>query len=158
MTPLPELSRDPVLAQVWAEAGLGELLGIAAGSDGESGCAVAVTAAAVDPDPALLRAVADRMAAELGLAELRLLTVHGQSLRTVARDWLYQAAQGSGRGVSVRLDEQDGRLTVLVSSWDSSAREVELRLAGSGGAQAVEAAALAQALGYPQVVVRAVQE
>jgi hypothetical protein len=158
----PELRRDPVLARVWVELrgdGVG-LLGIGAGSDGQTGCVLVVTAEPVDPDDAGAaagRTVAGRMAAELGLDQVRVITAQGPGLRTVLRDWLYQAAQGSGRGVRIEPAEPEpGVLELRVSSWDSSAREVELRLAGLGAAAAPEAQALAAVLGIREVRVREV--
>jgi hypothetical protein len=159
MTAGPELRRDPVLAQVWDELrGDGDrLLGIGAASDGETGCVLVVTSEPVDLDDAATAAVAGRMAAELGLDQVRVITAEGPGLRTMLRDWLYQAAQGSGRGVRVEPAEAEaGVLELRVSAWDSSAREVELRLAGLGGATAPEAQALAAVLGIREVRVREV--
>jgi len=164
--PVPTgLRSDPDLARIWAEAGLdpGALQGIGAGigaAAGERGCVVAVTAGPVDADRLAATGVASRFAAALGLAGVEVLVVHGRSLRGMIRDWLYQAAQGSGRGVTVRLAERgdgDG-LDVLVSSPDSSAREVALRLGSEGGDQAPAARALARALGVPRIEVRLAPE
>lgn len=157
--PEVELRRDPVLAQVWAELrDDGDLLlGIGAGSDGETGCVVAVTADPVDPDDGGLAPVAARLAAELGLDRVRLIAAQGPGLRTVLRDWLFQAAEGSGRGVRITpAAPEPGVLELQVSAWDSSAREVELRLAGLGGPAAPEAQALAAVLGAREVRVREV--
>ena len=154
--PVVHLRIDRVLAAVWVEAGLGDhLLGLAAASDGEAGAAVAVTADPIDPDLPDVITAAGRMAAELGLDRLRLLTTRGPGLGSTVRDWLYQAAQGSGRGVSIELAEVDAgaRLEVRVSSWDSSARELLLRLGSGGGSAAPEVAALARVLGYRSVLV-----
>lgn len=160
MTAEPELRRDPVLAQVWAELRpehADALLGIGAGSDGETGCVLLVTADPVDPDDAGLAPVAERLALELGLDRVRVITAEGPGLRTVLRDWLFQAAEGSGRGVRiVPVAPEPGVLELQVSAWDSSAREVELRLAGLGGPAAPEALALAAVVGAREVRVREV--
>lgn len=166
MTGPVELHRDPVLARVWAElrddtsGATGDaVLGIGAGSDGETGCVVVVTADPVDPDGAGLAELAGRLAAELGLDRVRVITTEGPGLRTVLRDWLFQAAEGSGRGVRITpVAPEPGVLELQVSSWDSSAREVELRLAGLGGPAAPEAQALAAVLGAREVRVREVEE
>lgn len=157
----PELRRDPVLAQVWAELRGDEdrLLGIGAASDGETGCVVAVTAVPVDPADPDVAGLAGRMAAELGLDRVRVITAEGPALRTLLRDWLYQAAEGSGRGVKVvPAEPEPGVLELQVSAWDSSAREVELRLAGLGGPAAPEAQALATVLAVREVRVREVED
>jgi hypothetical protein len=49
-------------------------------------------------------------------------------LEDLLRQWVNQAAQGSGRGVRVRV-AGDTPVRVLVEAIDSSARELALRLA-----------------------------
>ena len=167
------LRRDPDLARIWAEAGLdpdalhgvgasiGEGFGAGIGAaTGERGCVVVLTSGPVDADRLAGTGLAARFATALGVPAVDVLAVHGTTLRAVVRDWLYQAAQGSGRGVSVRLAERgdgDG-LDIVVSSPDSSAREVALRLGSEGGAQAPAARALARALGVSRIEVRLAPE
>ncbi len=113
-------------AAVWRALGHGEALGIGSATAGGSGAVVVLTAS-VPPDLDLHRAGA-RFADALGVARAEVAVVHGDTVACVVRQWLHQAAQGSGRGVSVRVEEDGDVLRVLVDSVDSSAREVALRL------------------------------
>lgn|GEM_PF-4890025 len=151
MSAAPDWHLDPRLAAVCTEAGLpvAGLRGICAAAGGGAGCVVAVSE--LPPPPggstdAALAAARTALAGALGVAELELILATGPTVRAVVRDWLYQAAQGSGRGVSMRLEERAGPgaapvLEVLVDSPDSSAREVALRLGTPRGRLAVEALA-----------------
>jgi hypothetical protein len=80
------------------------------------------------------------LAGALGVAEvevvvLRLPTPAPDDLTPEAalallRQWVHQAAGGAGRGVALTVAGlPDGPLTLTVTSWDSSARELCLRLA-----------------------------
>ena len=82
----------------------------------------------------------DDLAGALGVTEvevvvLRLPTPASDDLTPEAavsllRQWVHQAAGGAGRGVALRVAGlPDGPLTLTVTSWDSSARELCLRLA-----------------------------
>lgn len=155
-------SLDPGLAAACARAGLSRagLLGASAAVDEPAACVVVITdrPAGHGPDSdvvtAAVRAAVER---RLELSDVELIIASGGTLRAVVRDWLYQAAQGSGRGVSVRLEERRvtgarPALFVLVDSEDSSAREVAMRLAGPLGRLAREA--FAGAMGFSAVEVR----
>jgi hypothetical protein len=153
---------DPDLAEACARAGLARdgLSAAHAASDGTAACVVVITDRPPGRGPdsdAVTAAVRTAVARRLGPADVDLIIASGGTQRALVRDWLYQAAQGSGRGVSVRLEEHPVPgarpvLTVLVDSADSSAREVALRLAGPLGRLAREA--LAGALGFSAVDVR----
>jgi hypothetical protein len=153
---------DTGLAAACIGAGLAEdgLGGARAAVEGTSACVVVIAErpAGHGPDSdGVTAAVREAVARLLEPADVELIIASGGTLRAVVRDWLYQAAQGSGRGVSVRLEEHavSGArpvLTVFVDSPDSSAREVALRLAGPLGRLAREA--LAGALGFSAVDVR----
>lgn len=111
---------DPDLLAGWPGP---EPLGLGSAAGG----VVVVTAEPVSP--AVLREARERLAGVLGVPEVDLVAASGETLLDVLRDWVFQAAQGSGRGVHVRLEDgAGGRLRVLLDSWDSSAREVVLRL------------------------------
>jgi hypothetical protein len=63
-----------------------------------------------------------------------LVLVPEAGLSQLIRDWAYQAAQGSGRGVRIRVEIEDGvdapgTVRLLVQAPDSSARELAARLA-----------------------------
>ncbi len=153
---------DVDLAAVCVGAGLpGDgISGVHAAVDGTAACVVVITERPPGQGPdsdAVVAAVRAAVARRLEPADVELIIASGGTLRALVRDWLYQAAQGSGRGVSVRLETHRmpgalPALTVLVDSPDSSAREVALRLAGPLGRLAREA--LAGALGFSAVEVR----
>lgn len=125
---------DPVLSTAWeAVVPATRLLGLAGATAGSHGTVVAVSDTA--PDDATLAAVTPRLAAALGVRSLELVTVPGGSLADLVREWVYQAAQGSGRGVHLKVaiepggSEAPGAVRVLVRAIDSSARELASRLA-----------------------------
>ena len=121
---LPALTVDPRLVVCWPGP---RPLGLAWARAGERAAVVAVTA---EPVPgSALDAARVRLAAALGATSPDLVAASGATLLQVVRDWLFQAAQGSGRGVQVRLEDGGaGELRLLLDSWDSSAREAVLRL------------------------------
>jgi hypothetical protein len=153
---------DPGLAEACVQAGLPRegLSAVRAAVGGSAACVVVITDRPPGQGPdsdAVTAAVRTAVARRLGLADLELIIASGGTLRALVRDWLYQAAQGSGRGVSLRLEEHPvpgarPALTVLVDSPDSSAREAALRLAGPLGLLACEA--LAAALDFSAVEVQ----
>lgn len=124
-----DLHIEPSLVPVWRSLGFpdGDLLGLGSAGAGGRGVVVAVTASPVDGS--VVQDAPARFARTLGYRVVEVIAVHGSSVPEIVRDWLYQAAQGSGRGVSVQVTETSGALEVVVTSVDSSAREVAHRLA-----------------------------
>jgi len=99
-----------------------------------AGRAAVVVALPRDPGGEDLERVRGGLAVALGVPSVELALVPVDSLPSLMRAWLYQAAQGSGRGVRMHLeiDGDDGpgpALRVLIRAVDSSARELAFRLA-----------------------------
>jgi hypothetical protein len=132
---IADLVIDPALQQAWLAAVPGaELVGIAGAGASTQGCVVVVSATPVDD--AALAAAAPGLAAVLGVRAVEVVVATGARLADLVRDWTYQAAQGSGRGVHVRVSTGDadggtgsGPVRVLARALDSSARELAFRLA-----------------------------
>jgi NAD(P)-dependent dehydrogenase (short-subunit alcohol dehydrogenase family) len=109
--------------------------GLAAAVAGGRGACVVVTDRALTE--AELAAVAAAAGSVLGAGQVEVAALHAASadagLEDLVRQWVNQAAQGSGRGVRVRLapsgDGPGAPVRVLVEAIDSSARELALRLA-----------------------------
>ena len=128
--PITGLVTDPELLAAWRTAiPDGQVLGIAGATAPGLGAVVVVPLTPVD-DAAVAAAVA-RLAEVLGVRVVELVVATGSTLAELVRDWTYQAAQGSGRGVHVKVsgDPQAGPVRVLVRAIDSSARELMFRLA-----------------------------
>jgi hypothetical protein len=132
---------DPALAAAvsaaWpGPAPLGRGLGAAAA--GGRGACVVVTDRPLTEAEATAVAVAAATALGVG-GPVEVAALHaaaGTPLVDLVRQWVNQAAQGSGRGVRVRLAGPPGAepapgepVRVLVEAIDSSARELALRLA-----------------------------
>ncbi len=133
----PTMHRDPALVTAWTTAGLdaAPLLGVAAAVGAGDASRAAVTVVTAEPLPEEhLAGAASALAGALGVQTVDVIPAHGSTLRHVVREWVFRAAHGSGRGVDVQLgllradDVASARLQVRLSSWDSSAREVLLRL------------------------------
>lgn len=121
---------DPGLAAAWTAVGPPTTLrGLAAAVTGGRAAAIAVTDRPLTESESAV--LADALAASLGVAMVELIDLHTLDLRDLLRQWVNQAAQGSGRGVSVELMDTPPQapLRVLVRAVDSSARELTLRLA-----------------------------
>jgi hypothetical protein len=128
---------DHALRSAWRSAGGGEVLGIAGAIAGDLGAVVIVTGGPVADR--VVAAATPELGAVLGVRAVEVVLASGRSLAELVRDWVYQAAQGSGRGVQVRTlvgsdqadsdDDGTGPIRVLVRAVDSSARELALRLA-----------------------------
>jgi hypothetical protein len=89
-----------------------------------------------DPGSEELEHLRAELATALAVPSVELAVVPVDNLSSLIRAWLYQAAQGSGRGVRMHLEntEDDGTglesgLRVLIRAIDSSARELSFRLA-----------------------------
>lgn len=130
------LTVDPTLQQAWLECVPdGDLVGIAGATASTQGSVVVVSATPVDDGA--IAATTRRLAEVLGVRSVELVVASGSTLADLVRDWAYQAGQGSGRGVHVKVRSDDGRdvgeesgpIRVLVRAIDSSARELALRLA-----------------------------
>ncbi len=134
-TAVPGLVIDPGLLEAWHRIGAPEPIGLAGALAGGCGAVVAVLAGPDDERWGEIAAPA--MAAALGVSSVEVLAVPGSSLAALLREWIYQAAQGSGRGVHLKIDPEggtpdpDGRpgIRLLVHAIDSSARELAMRLA-----------------------------
>jgi hypothetical protein len=83
------------------------------------------------PSAADLTAAGAALAAVLAVPSVELVTVAGADLAAVVRQWVHQAAQGSGRGVAVAVREHRAGVGVVVTAVDSSARELAMRLASA---------------------------
>jgi hypothetical protein len=129
---------DPELQHAWqAAVPGGKVVGIAGASASSLGTVVAVSATPVDD--AAVAVAAPGLAEALGVRAVQVVVTTGSTLAELVRDWTYQAAQGSGRGVHVRVLTEEaeeaeegtraGAVRVLVRSIDSSARELAFRLA-----------------------------
>jgi hypothetical protein len=130
--PIAGLVVDPALQRIWQAAiPDGEIVGIAGASASTLGTVVVACSAPVDD--AAVEAATPGLAEVLGVRAVEVVVATGSTLAELVRDWTYQAAQGSGRGVRVRVltDESDeaGAVRVLVRAIDSSARELAFRLA-----------------------------
>lgn len=148
---------DPGLAAAWRRAVPGgELLGIAGATASTLGSVVVVTPGPIDD--AQLAAATGELAQALGVRAVELVLASGSTLAELVRDWTYQAAQGSGRGVHVRVhadgdpagDPAGVPVRVLVRAIDSSARELAFRL---GSPQEPALPALRALLGGREVTV-----
>ncbi|HET9654297.1 MAG TPA: hypothetical protein VFP72_03010 [Kineosporiaceae bacterium] len=157
MTPTADviagLVADPGLAAAWRRAVPGgELFGIAGATASTLGSVVVVAPGPIDD--AQLTAATGELAQALGVRAVELVLASGSTLAELVRDWTYQAAQGSGRGVHVRVhadgDPADGPVRVLVRAIDSSARELAFRL---GSPQEPALPALRALLGGREVTV-----
>lgn len=131
-----DLVVDPRLAPAWSRLARTDvaLRGFAgAVAAGRAACTVVTDRALTgDEVAALQRAVAE----VLGVATVEVAALHAVAAEDLVRQWVNQAAQGSGRGVRVRVigtppepAGSKGSLRVLVEAVDSSARELALRLA-----------------------------
>ena len=108
--------------------------GLAAAEAGGRGACVVVTDRTLSE--AEVAAVAAAAGSVLGAEPVEVAALHAPSAdpepADLLRQWVNQAAQGSGRGVRVRVASTGaggGPVRVLVESVDSSARELALRLA-----------------------------
>jgi len=108
--------------------------GLAAAAAGGRGACVVVTDRPLSE--AEVAAVAGAAGTVLGVGPVEVAALHAPSADPdpgdLLRQWVNQAAQGSGRGVQVRLAEPadaGAPLRVLVEAIDSSARELAQRLA-----------------------------
>jgi hypothetical protein len=124
--------RDPALHRAWSAAVAGApVTGIAGAAAGSHGSVVVVSPAPVD-DAAVADA-APELAAALGVRSVEVVVVSSTTLPDLIRDWIHQAAQGSGRGVHLTVraggDGDTAPVRVLVRAIDSSARELAFRLA-----------------------------
>jgi hypothetical protein len=120
---------DPALLVAWRAAVPGSTVtGIAGAAAATQGAVVVVGSTPVDDSA--VAAAAPGLAAVLGVRAVEVVVVTGSTLPELVRDWSYQAGQGSGRGVHVKVltDDDSGPVRVLVRAIDSSARELMLRL------------------------------
>ena len=108
--------------------------GLAAAAAGGRGACVVVTDRPLSE--AEVAAVAGAAGTVLGVGPVEVAALHAPSADPdpgdLLRQWVNQAAQGSGRGVRVRVAEPadaGAPVRVLVEAIDSSARELALRLA-----------------------------
>jgi hypothetical protein len=127
----PDLAVQPALLAAWqAQAPGVDVRGIAGAVASGRGAVVAVLADPHrQPTQAELDAACGALAAALGVPAVELVTVAGADLAAVIRQWVHQAAQGSGRGVGVSVRDDGGAVRVRVTAVDSSARELSMRLA-----------------------------
>ena len=121
-----ELSVDPALLPVWDAGGPAgvALRGLAVATAAGRVAAIVVTGRPLD-DAELAR-LARGLAGALGTRAVELVALDAAEPAALLRQWVNQAAQGSGRGVRV---ESAVPGTILVSAIDSSARELASRLA-----------------------------
>lgn len=123
------------LLAAWRSVGAPEPLGLAGAIVGDRGAVVAVL-------PQMPRGewsgiAAPALASALGTRSVEVVLVPGARLSELVREWVYQAGQGSGRGVHLRVELDEDRpgsddqpaVWLLVRAIDSSARELALRLA-----------------------------
>jgi hypothetical protein len=143
--PAPVLVVEPTLLAAWRHCGAPEPRGLA-------GAVVAGHAAVVAVLPSTTtnqdwpRLCAEELGRALGTRTAEVVLVPDADLPGMIRDWAYQAAQGSGRGVHVTVEIVDGApdgpsvgrgtdheagtvVRLLVRAPDSSARELASRLA-----------------------------
>jgi hypothetical protein len=129
-----DLVIDPLLLAAWEEMRLRDvrLLGLAAELSEDSVRAAAV----VVTDQPLADAAATYLALSIGdvlevPTELITLDDADGNLARLLRQWINQAAQGTGRGVHLDVDipPQPRPIQVAVRAIDSSARELAMRLA-----------------------------
>jgi hypothetical protein len=149
--PVPELVVDPALLEAWRSCGAPEPRGLAGAVVADHASVVVVlpsTAAGRDWP----RLCAEELGRVLGARAAEVVLVPDVGLAGMVRDWAYQAAQGSGRGVHVMVRIGDGGtdgpadepvtdqkreagssdapvVRILVRALDSSARELASRLA-----------------------------
>jgi hypothetical protein len=155
--PITGLVTEPALLDAWQASVPGaRLAGIAGAVAGNHGTVVVVSLTPVDD--AAVAAATPGLAAVLGVRTVEVVLPAGQGLAELVRDWTYQAAQGSGRGVHVKVRGDAGSelgdtgpVRVLVRAIDSSAREVAFRLASP---QESALPALRALLGGREVTVR----
>lgn len=139
--PVPELVVDPALLVAWRHCGAPEPRGLAGAVVSDHAAVVAVLpSAATSRD--WPRLCAEELGRALGARTAEVALVPDVGLTGMIRDWAYQAAQGSGRGVHVIVEIADSAsngpdtgegigpaIRLLVRAPDSSARELASRLA-----------------------------
>lgn len=93
------------------------------------GAASVVVAADPPVDPAACDDLAQALREALGADRIDVVPVPGGPVDRLVKQWVYQAAQGTGRGVIVTVRElADGGIDVGLRAIDSSARELVWRL------------------------------
>jgi hypothetical protein len=135
--PMPTPRVDPALREAWNQvAPTTGLLGLAgAVSSGRSAAVVVTSGTLLESETTALATALGRALGTDAAAELVALEGAGgdplENLRSWARQWVNQAAQGSGRGVSTRVEDPpaQGPVVIRVRAIDSSARELAHRLA-----------------------------
>jgi hypothetical protein len=80
-------------------------------------------------DDTTIAAATPGLADALGVRSVEIIVITTTTLPELVRDWIYQAGQGSGRGVHVTVRTGSTTVRVLVRARDSSARELAFRLA-----------------------------
>lgn len=112
-TPASDLVIDPRLLAAWESSAAGEVpvTGLAAAVSGDRAAVVAVAPGSLDDR--VLESAAAALAEALGVRRAEVIAVPGSNLAELVREWTYQAAAGSGRGVHVRVltDEESGSAT-----------------------------------------------
>lgn len=125
--PLP-LVVDPALVPAWEGLGLADarLQGLAvAVVAGRGACVVVTDRGLTDAE---IGALGGRVADLVEVPAMEVAALAGDRTEDLLRQWVNQAAQGSGRGVGVRVEASGDGVRILVRAIDSSARELELRL------------------------------
>ena len=160
LTLAPGLTLSPPLLPIW-QAWVGgqstppELHGLASALAGESTAATVIVASSPMLDPDLSQDLREAFRVALGASRLELIAVPHEPLETLLKEWIYQAAQGTGRGIIVRFAEgPDGEIDIQLRAIDSSARELAWRLASPHEA---DFAALRELLGERRSAVRDVE-
>ncbi len=146
----------PELLAAWRSVGAPEPIGLAGAVAGGRGAVVAVLPQMPVDDWSEPAAAA--LAAALGAGPVEVVVVPGANLAELVRAWVYQAGQGSGRGVHLQVEVDPGPGTagtapavrLIVHAIDSSARELAMRL---GSPHDPALAALRAVLGGREVAV-----
>lgn len=92
---------DPTLQRAWSGAVAGTVNGIAGAVAGSHGSVVVVSPAPVDDTT--IATLAPNLASALGVRSVDVIVVTTTTLPELIRNWIYQAGQGSGRGVRVTV-------------------------------------------------------
>jgi hypothetical protein len=143
---------QPELLAPWRSTAPGVGVGGLAGAvrSGRAAVVVVLDPRRRRPSGSELAAAGAALAGALAVPAVELVTVDGPDLVAVVRQWVHQAAQGSGRGVAVAVHENESVVRVVVTAIDSSARELAMRLASP---HEPALPALAALLGRPVTVV-----
>jgi hypothetical protein len=127
--PITGLVVDPALRRAWSGATSNPVSGIAGAVAGSRGSVVVASPAPVDD--AAIAAATPGLAGTLGARSVEVVVVTTTALPELLRDWIYQAVQGSGRGVRVTV--RTGTTTAPAAGVDTGEGTGASQVGGTDG-------------------------